>query len=203
MNDILKCNLIVLIKNPKLGHVKTRLAKDIGDEKALKIYHKLLAHTLKIAASTDCKVHVFFSQYIDDQLPHLKDDFNLYIQIGDSLGERIIHAFRTVFDQSTTPTIIIGSDCHEMNSDTIHEACIALRDSDIAIGPANDGGYYLLGMNTFNPVVFDNMIWSTSQVFDQTIENCNKYQLTYSVLKELIDIDTLSDLRSSDLYNLI
>ena len=190
--------LIIFIKNPVLGKVKTRLAATIGDEKALLVYQQLLTRTEQITKNLVGKKYLFYSDFIDsndfwDDRTFIKD-----IQVKGGLGEKIVHAVKKVF-QENNRVIIIGSDCYDLTQETIEEAFSKLEDSDVVIGPANDGGYYLLGMNTFYPTLFTDINWSTDEVLSSTIEKINQQGLNYFLLPELIDVDTIEDLKTTEL----
>ena len=186
-------HLIIFIKNPILGKVKTRLAAGIGDEKALEIYEHLLAITRTVAANVDAIRHVFYS----DEIEHDKwddDKFNKHVQEGDNLGARMSNAFEKVFALGALKAIIIGSDCPKITSKLIEGAFQELNDKDTVIGPAKDGGYYLLGMKQFHPFLFDNKEWSTDSVFEDTVVDLMENRLSYGRLETLSDLDTIYDL---------
>ncbi|MBC7493445.1 MAG: TIGR04282 family arsenosugar biosynthesis glycosyltransferase, partial [Flavobacterium sp.] len=168
--------LIILTKNPELGKVKTRLAKTIGDEKALEVYKKLVLHTYHITANLNVDKFVFYSDNIEaDDIW----DANLFIkalQQGSNLGDRMNAAFEHVFNLNYKSVCIIGSDCYELNADIIDTAFSQLEETNCVIGPTFDGGYYLLGLNNLQPELFKNIEWSTETVFDATVNICKKLQ---------------------------
>ncbi|WP_109832695.1 TIGR04282 family arsenosugar biosynthesis glycosyltransferase [Reichenbachiella versicolor] len=182
--------LIIFIKNPELGKVKTRLAKDIGDEKALHIYKMLLAHTRLITQNLPVQKQLHYSSNITETDSWKK--YDKYVQIEGDLGQKMSHAFATV-SPSSQKIVIIGSDCAELTSEILLQAYAALDDNDLVIGPANDGGYYLLGMQKHHSELFDEVEWSTERVFDQTIDKANKIGLSIFTLPELVDVDTKAD----------
>ena len=104
------------------------------------------------------------------------------------------NAFEHIFLNKYKKVIIIGSDCFDLSSAIIEEAYLLLEDSDIVIGPAKDGGYYLLGMKSPHSCLFKNISWSTSQVLKQTLSICESHHLSYSLLPTLTDIDVENDL---------
>ena len=181
--------LIILTKNPDLGKVKTRLAKTIGDEKALEVYKKLVLHTYKITANLNVDKFVFYSDNIE---AYDIWDANLFIkalQQGSNLGDRMNAAFEHVFNLNYKSVCIIGSDCHELNADIIDTAFSQLEATNCVLGPTFDGGYYLLGLNNLQPELFKNIEWSTETVFDATVNICKKLQLLTSYLVKLNDVD--------------
>ena len=185
--------LIILIKNPELGKVKTRLAKTIGDAKALEIYKKLVLHTCKISESLNVDKFVFYSDAIavDDVWDnHL---FSKALQHGSNLGDRMHAAFEQVFNLNYKSVCIIGSDCYELTSDGIADAFLQLETSDCVLGPTFDGGYYLLGLNNSQPQLFQYIEWSTETVFDATVAICKKLHLSTFVITKLHDVDVEND----------
>ncbi len=189
--------LIVFVKNPLLGKVKTRLAQKIGAEKALKIYQKLLNHTLDIILSLLQDVAIYYSDdvIIDDMWADKQ--FSKEKQTGIDLGDRMSNAFKDCFSKGYKKVCIIGSDNLEINAGIIEHAFHELNNSDIVIGPSSDGGYYLLGMQTHHPEIFNNKSWSTSKVLEETVNDLNNLALSYSLLETINDIDTYSDLKKA------
>ena len=192
-NDFL---LIIFVKNPVKGRVKTRLAITIGDDKALEIYKKMLVYTLKISKELDCKKAVFYSDKIDEHDMWHKAGFDQFVQRGNDLGERMHNAFRYAFSQNFSRVVIIGSDCLELEKEMMEKAFQALMDNDVVLGPAKDGGYYLIGMKKLYPALFQNKQWSTSQVFQNTMKDIGRLKIRTKLLPVLSDID-----EEKDLYN--
>ncbi|MEX0844241.1 MAG: TIGR04282 family arsenosugar biosynthesis glycosyltransferase [Balneolaceae bacterium] len=188
-----KNKLIIFVKNEEAGKVKTRLAKSVGNEKALKIYQKLLAYTAHITKSVHAQKEVWYSRFIPKNDIWSKGEFGKKIQEGEDLGQRMLNAFRDSFEEGFEHVVIIGSDCEELTQEIITDAFQKLETSDFIIGPAKDGGYYLLGMNSFHTEVFTGINWSTSSVLQQTISIIEEKKAGYILLKELNDIDTLED----------
>lgn len=186
-------HLIVFVKNPVLGKVKTRLAAGIGNEYALQIYLKLLDITRAASIATDCTRHVFYSDEIENDAWD-EDKFNKHVQEGDELGERMKNAFEKVFALGAKRAVIIGSDCPRISSAIISEAFNSLNQKNTVIGPAKDGGYYLLGMKELYPFLFENKEWSTDTVFEDTLLDLMENRLTYHRLEKLSDLDTIYDL---------
>jgi len=184
--------LIIFIKNAERGKVKTRLAKTLGDDMALKIYQALMSHTRQVAEKVETDRLLFYSQFIPAQDEWSGELFQKALQADGDLGDRIQHAFQTAF-QRYNKVVIIGSDCATLTSELIEEAFTRLNDSSFVIGPAQDGGYYLLGMNHFYPEVFQNIEWSTEQVLSATLEKIVQLGKTAYLLPELSDIDYEED----------
>ncbi len=186
--------LMIFAKNPELGKVKTRLAKTIGNEQALMIYVKLLEHTHAVADKVFADKAIFYSNKVQEFeiLDYYK--FPKFLQKGKDLGERMDRAFGQAFGQDYDKVIIIGSDCIEISSEIIEDALKALDDNNVVIGPAQDGGYYLLGMDRHYPHLFKNKVWSTSDVLLDTILDIKKLKLSYALLPTLSDVDEEKDL---------
>jgi uncharacterized protein len=187
--------LIIFVRNPELGKVKTRLAVSIGEKRALDIYIKLLEHTKQILKNVHAEIGVFYSDYINND-----DDWNAYqkcLQQGDNLGERMQNSFTRLFENSFEKVCIIGSDCYELTSEIINEAFSALDDNDAVIGPATDGGYYLLGIKKVAHSLFTNKNWSTDTVLNDTITDLQNENKTFQLLDKLSDIDTIEDVQNN------
>lgn len=183
--------LIIFIKNPVPGKVKTRLAKDVGDKQALLIYHSLLDYTKSIASFINAKRYLFYSDVIieDKWSP---TQFTKKVQSGNDLGERMSNAFTKVLKHHPK-ALIIGSDCPELDFITISQAFETLDNHDYVIGPSLDGGYYLLGMKALNADVFDDITWSTDTVLTQTIKKIEDSNRTCGLLPKLSDVDYKED----------
>ncbi|PJJ75017.1 hypothetical protein BXY57_0585 [Thermoflavifilum aggregans] len=189
---MVKKALIIFVKNPKLGQVKTRLARTIGPHAALLIYRELLHHTYSIANLVEADRFVFYADGIVEQ--DLWD--GRYIkceQFGVDLGQRMTHAFCHVFSLSYQQAVIIGSDCFALTAAHIEQAFSELENSDVVIGPAEDGGYYLLGMKTHIPQLFESIPWSTPSVLNMTLQKLQDLKLSYRLLEELPDVDEWDD----------
>lgn len=186
--------LLLFTKNPELGKCKTRLAKTIGDVKALEIYIKLLEHTREIVIPVDVDKFVFYSETIEREDDWDNAVFQKRVQNGDDLGQKMQNAFRELFQLNYDSVCIIGSDCYELNSETINQSFIALESKDVVIGPTYDGGYYLLGMKKLHAALFENKNWSTETVYSDTITDFEQLGLSYSNLLKLTDIDEEKDL---------
>lgn len=192
--------LIVFVKNNVPGTVKTRLAKDVGAQKASEVYELLIQHTKKIVRPLQADLFVFYNETIEKHDCWRNEHVHKYRQQGNSLGEKMSHAFKLVLQEKDYESAcIIGSDCYELSTELIESAYQALQHNEFVIGPANDGGYYLLGMKNFHPFVFQQKQWSTSTVFEQTIADISVKNHSVHSLPVLNDIDYLSDLESSEL----
>ena len=190
--------LIVFCKNPLLGQVKTRLAKTLGDEMALAIYLKLINHTQNVVKAVDADVAVYYSDYVDTE-----DSWNnAYIkkrQHGKDLGKKMFNAISEGLNMGYASVCLVGTDIYELTPGIIDGAFDKLNKSDVVIGPARDGGYYLIGMTRPDAKVFDISAWSTSSVLEETLLRVQEQGLGCAILKTLGDIDTEEDLQGTNL----
>ncbi|MES2882865.1 MAG: TIGR04282 family arsenosugar biosynthesis glycosyltransferase [Bacteroidota bacterium] len=186
--------LIIFVRHPQLGKVKTRLAATIGNDAALNIYKKLLQHTLEISKKTEATIFVFYADEIVEDDIWQEENFFKLLQAEGDLGQKMLSAFTQVFASGCDKVCIIGSDCYELTETIIADAFTAMNEVDVAIGPANDGGYYLLGMKQLHHSIFENKQWSTRTVFDETIHSIMQAKLSYKTLATLTDVDEEKDL---------
>lgn len=191
--------IMIFVRNPEKGKVKSRLAKDLGNEKTLQVYKFLLQYTRDLSISCNCSHFVFYSSYIHVQDVFDDDVFTKFIQEGEDLGERMMHAFDKVFNLGCKKVCIIGSDCYELQTEIINEAFEKLDTHDVVIGPASDGGYYLLGMKQLHADLFKQKEWGSSSVLDDTMESIAGLGLSFTELAVLNDIDTIEDLLETNI----
>jgi hypothetical protein len=195
--------LLFFIKNPEKGRVKTRLASAIGDEMAVKLYRRFL---LEMLSTLNRGTFLFYLCYhpgdsLNDLKNWLGDDYLYASQMGENLGERMKNGFMEAFSMNFKRVALIGSDIPTLPLEFIEETFTALRNHDVVVGPAVDGGYYLIGFRneTFSPNVFKGIPWSTGRVFENTMKILEQEGLTVHLLKPLRDIDTIEDLRIEEL----
>lgn len=189
-----KSILIIFVKNPVCGKVKTRLGKTIGDDLAVKVYELLLQRTLSVVQDLPCEIQVHYAdQPIENDLWQVAG-FSRYSQQGNSLGERMDHAIRSAFTEGAQKVLIIGSDCYQLTQSHIEEAISSLGLNQAVLGPSTDGGYYLLGMRTYSPFLFENKAWSTDRVLEETLLELDIRGMPYHKLSPLTDVDTEKDL---------
>lgn len=192
--------LIIFVRNPEKGKVKTRLAKAIGDEQATALYRKMLLYTREVTKGLNADKCVYYSENVNNN--DLWDNmvFDKHLQQGEDVGERMQNAFAEAFAAGKQRVIIIGSDCIELETYMIKEAFAVLESNDVVLGPAKDGGYYLIGMRKFLPTLFEDKTWSTPDVLMDTILDLKKMDAKYYLLKTLNDIDTIEDLDGLDKF---
>jgi len=185
--------LIIFTRPPVLGKVKTRLAADVGDGAALNIYKFLLGHTVSVTRDLEVVKQVYYSEEII-----LKDiwDAGIYekrLQRGGDLGERMQNAFEAGFRSGFENIIIIGSDLFDFCREDLEKAFSLLKDHNFVVGPADDGGYYLLGMKKIFPQIFQHKKWGTSSVFQETVKDLREEDVAY--LEYRNDIDVSADIK--------
>ncbi|MEM1000797.1 MAG: TIGR04282 family arsenosugar biosynthesis glycosyltransferase [Bacteroidota bacterium] len=192
-----KNGLIVFVKNPELGKVKTRLAATIGDEAALKAYHRMLRHTREIVRQIPAHRFLFYSAFIDAEDDWSPADFDKGLQVPGDLGKKISEAFQKAFAAGMERVLIVGSDCLDLRIHHLQAAFAALQHHDFVVGPAEDGGYYLLGMRKFTTTLFRDKAWSTDQVLPATLADIAGLGSTVELLETLSDVDYEADWRRS------
>jgi rSAM/selenodomain-associated transferase 1 len=188
--------VLLFAKAPRLGRVKTRLAADLGEEAALRLYRAVGA---RVAADVGER----YALNVWHDPPDGRDEMRAWLgehryfpQEGRDLGERLAHAFAWHFGRGENPVIVIGADAPGVSGVTVAEAERHLGDSDVVIGPAVDGGYYLLGLRAPSPTVFEGIPWSTDRVFSVTVARCRGCHFRVQVLPVLRDLDTAADLEA-------
>ena len=182
----MKSLLIIFTRNPELGKVKTRLANGVGDKAALEIYKFLLRYTHSITQNLVVNKHVYYSGNIPETDIWEDENFSKKLQHGNDLGDRMQRAFKDGFDAGYEKVIIIGSDMYDLNSQDLYNAFSKLDLHDFVIGPAKDGGYYLLGMKRLKPEIFQHKSWGMSTVLEDTFRDLKGENLV--LLEERDDI---------------
>lgn len=198
----MKQAIIVFQKALILGEVKTRLAATLGEEDSLNIYRQLLEHTHKVVASINNTSVFIFQNKFPERLPiSTQPHFHFFEQQGKDLGEKMFLAFQEVFNLGFTKVLIIGTDCIDLTKTHLSEAMNQLDRNTCVIGPATDGGYYLLGLTRPVPELFRGIQWSSPEVFNDSVSILNSLQITFSTIETLSDIDTEEDLKNYRLKN--
>jgi len=185
-------SIIIFIKNIERGKVKTRLAATVGDDQALKIYEALLEHTQKVVRAVNAERFLFYSSFIEKKDSWSGNFFNKKVQSQGDLGSRMSNAFLDVFGVDGK-AIIVGSDCASLTPEIIKTALEKLDEYPFVVGPTFDGGYYLLGMNSYEPSVFEDIEWSTETVFPTTLLRMASLRKRCFFLPQLSDIDYEED----------
>jgi hypothetical protein len=184
---------MVFVRNPQLGTVKTRLATTVGDKVALEIYIELMRHTAEVTHKVSADKKVFYSEKIEQHDVWTEMNFSKALQTKGTLGQRMENAFRTAFEKGYKKVLIVGSDLYSLKTSHIEKALHQLDKKEVVIGPAQDGGYYLLGLKKNLPALFCDKSWGTSTVLKETL---NDLKLKSIFLMELLnDIDNFEDLK--------
>ncbi len=186
--------VVVFVKEPKLGFVKTRLSKTIGDEKTLAIYKLFVKDIVENLEARDGKFKLCGYPTLN-LINSTFGEFDNFLQVHGDLGLKMCEAFRTQFDLGFEKIVLIGSDTPHLTDEIYDEAFKALDQNDIVLGPSLDGGYYLIAFNrsSFYEEVFKDITWSTDKVLEQTLQKLNNKRV--HLLKGLNDIDDINDLK--------
>ena len=192
-------HLLIFAREPVLGRVKTRLAAGIGPAAALAVYRELLALTAAAVAAAQVPATVWLAEApagADAALPRPEwPGLPWRVQPpADSLGARMAHAFGEAFGEGAGRVAIIGTDCPGLSGALLTRAFEQLLTHDIVLGPADDGGYYLLGMNKLEVELFQNKSWSTAAVLPDTLADAARLGLRVALLPQLHDVDSAADL---------
>lgn len=194
--------LLIFTRNPELGKCKTRLAASIGDQAALDVYRFLLSHTSQVVTPLEgVDKFVYFSEHTGDGTVWDPTLFHHRLQAGNDLGERMQHAFQEAFFHGYSRVVIIGSDLYNLTTEDLREAFRELERHAVTIGPAADGGYYLLGMRTPMPELFKNKKWGTASVLEDTLRDL-KERSTY-LLPIRNDVDRYEDIEGNPIFESI
>jgi len=192
--------LVLFVRAPVPGQVKTRLARHLGHDTACDLYRAMVDDLLANAQATGYSIFLFHDGNAGTELPaHWRRCATQIIhQQGETLGERMATAFAQGFTDGWEKILLLGSDIPGLDTSIIHSAAVALDDHDVALAPAVDGGYCLIGLKreSYPPEIFHGIPWSTDQVLGMTLEKCHEANLSVTKLKSLQDIDTLDDVEN-------
>ena len=187
----------MFVRAPEAGRVKTRLAASIGADAALRVYRRLAEHTVREAlgvAGAEVRVHYTPADAEAVVREWLGDGPALLPQSDGDLGVRMRDAFARAFADGRRRVVIIGSDLPEMRADLLHRAISLLDERETVIGPARDGGYYLLGLTRLVDGIFEGIAWSTPGVLQSTLERLAMAGIIPALLEPLSDVDVVGDL---------
>ena len=190
--------LLILTRNPELGRCKTRLAAKVGDEAALDIYKFLLNHTVSFTKELNVEKWVYYSESIWENDIWDRNTYQKKLQIGNDLGKRMLNAFQEGFNSGFEKIIIIGSDMYHLSQADLEEAFLRLEEHDYVVGPAEDGGYYLLGMKSLKKEVFQNKSWGTDTVLSDTLKDLQSGSIF--MLPERNDVDYYEDIKNIEAF---
>jgi hypothetical protein len=194
-----KVALIIFVKIPMKGRVKTRLSPHLSDEKILELYKSFV-----IKITSTCSLLKGVKRFLGC-MPTKDDDFIMALaerygyecfeQRGQDLGQRIINAFRDYFKKGYERVVIIGSDSPTLPLEYIRQSFRILGEKDFVLGPCNDGGYYLVGARKLYEHVFRRIPWDTPEVLNRTLDRLDSRGIDYFLLPFWYDVDTIDDLR--------
>lgn len=192
--------IVIFVKAPVPGKVKTRLCPPLSHEQAAVLYRAFVRDTLE-AARKVARARLEIAYQPDASYPDLSwlepdADMPYFVQKGVDLGRKLVHAFEQAFRSGARKTVVLGSDTPHLNPLAIRQAFQLLDGRDLVLGPAADGGYYLVGLKRPVPALFAGVSWSTPRVLRQTLDRAQRRGLSYELLPECRDIDTFADLES-------
>lgn len=190
--------LIIFIKIPVPGHVKTRLQPQITQEEAARIYHGFildLHQRFGTHASFDCWYAVASENFNRDILNQILGTVKFFVQENGDIGKRMSHAFEEIFNSGYNHAVLVGSDIPHLPLSSVLDSFEQLEFNDVILGPSDDGGYYLVGLNKPIPALFSDLTWSNDQVFDHTLKKVEQHHLKSYLLKQLSDIDDYHSLK--------
>jgi uncharacterized protein len=193
--------LIIFTRYPEPGKVKTRLIPALGAVGAATLHQQMAQHTLgqarALRQTRPLSIQVCFTGGSVAQMQEwLGTDVEYQVQPTGDLGDRMISAFKSAFCKGYKSTVIIGTDCPDLSTAVMQECFNALRRQDLVLGPALDGGYYLIGMRRLFPEFFTGIAWSTSEVLGETLVIAQQLNLIPILLPYLGDIDVPQDLEN-------
>ena len=186
-------SLVLFIKYPEARKVKTRLGAEVGFELAAELYRLFIQKTFELAQNCSAQ-EVFVAFEPADREPEfcefIPKKFAIFPQNGKTLGDRMFNSIDYALAEGARNVVILGSDSPTLPIENINSAFEKLNRSDLVLGPAEDGGYYLIGLNKTHRGLFENIEWSSDSVLQSTIERARKLQLSYELLSSWYDVDT-------------
>lgn len=191
-------HIVVFVRAPILGHVKTRLASETGPARALEIYRALTEHVVRVVRSTGARVVVAHAPADAGPVVRawLGDDVEYEPQADGDLGARMAAVFASRVAHGADRVVIVGSDCPTITLKTISAALTALDDADVVFGPALDGGYYLVAARALHAVLFRDVPWSSTRTLEVSLTRARDAGLRVALLPAMRDIDTIDDWRA-------
>jgi rSAM/selenodomain-associated transferase 1 len=192
--------ILLFVKYPAPGKVKTRLAEQLGQRQAAELYKNFVLDLLDTLRSLTVNLRIFFepAEALDDIRHWLGENHSYVLQSGDNLGQRMKNAFAYAFADGFSKGVLIGSDLPDLPADFLSLGLRTLDTRDAVLGPSSDGGYYLIGFSkeAFLPEAFENIAWGTDRVFAHTVRILKRHRRKLYVLPRWHDVDTLNDLKS-------
>lgn len=189
--------LIVVVKNPIPGAVKTRLQTRYTPDQAARLYTAFVKDTLDIAQSIPIDKRIIAFDPPDAQEAVQKicgNDWEYWPQVQEDLGQRMYQALLQAHNTGSDRAILIGTDIPTLPTSHISEAFTLLQNKDVVLGPSTDGGYYLVGLSKPCPEIFENISWSTPSVLSETIQSLRKQNYSLGLVPPWYDVDTPEEL---------
>ena len=189
-----------MLKAPVVGTVKTRLEKSLGTEGALRTYRRLVEFLLQ-RIGVASHIHIHYTPDGEAVMENwLGATYPYFPQMGEDLGERLIHAMQVEFTAGVEKLVFLGGDCPYVDQARLDEAFLKLEGHDVVLGPAPDGGYYLIGVNRSIPALFQGILWGSETALQSTLLKCAELGLTHSLLAEESDVDDFSSWEAAREY---
>jgi len=195
--------LIVFLKYPEKGKVKTRVAAALGQNFALELYRCMISDISAITRKVNADTIIAYSGPEGASFPEFPG-IRLVHQRGKDLGKRMYNAFVDVFSDGAEKCVLIGSDIPGVTTGLLNDSFKKLVHADMVIGPASDGGYYCIGFKreSLNKMIFREIPWSTSDVFSETVKRIQEADMRAKYLPQLSDIDDIKDLKKYYINNI-
>lgn len=185
--------VFIYCRYPETGKVKTRLAAECGEKAALTVYLKLVNSVFTNINASGYSFEVHYTGGEKAAVERWLEGKPCRPQSEGDLGDRLKHSVNCWFEENDQPLVIIGSDQPDVGEAILKETEKGLKKNDVVLGPAKDGGYYLIAVNNNHPHLFENISWGTDKVFQQTLERIQEEGLSFYLLEEKVDIDCLAD----------
>jgi len=187
--------ILIFLKAPRAGFVKTRLAQTVGEARALAVYRQLVEGQLqRLPLDLSVEIHFAPADAQSEMQEWLGPDRSYYPQVEGGLGERLASAIQSSFEGGAASVLCIGGDCPALGEAQIDAAMTALNDGeDVVFGPTEDGGYYLVGLKSPQPELFQSIAWSTGTTLQSSLAVAAKLGLKVKLLEKLYDVDEVSD----------
>jgi rSAM/selenodomain-associated transferase 1 len=194
-------SLIIIAKYPEKENVMTRLKDKMTDEERLRLYESLLQQTVhKLKSIPGVDTCIAFAPP-DSEEYFLNFGVHLIPLPAGDLGIRMFHAFKEVFIKGYARAALVGVDIPDLSGSIITRAFKLLSVNDLVFGPANDGGYYMVGMSSLVKEVFEDVPWSTEETLQSSLDKAGHYGYSVGFTETLSDIDTVKDLKNLDLIS--
>ncbi len=197
--------LLIFTRYPDVGRVKTRLIPALGEVRATQLHRDMTEHTLNIARALRVMHPVLITAcFTGGTVPKMQqwlgDDLDYWLQVGEDLGQRMLNALGSALGATCDRALIIGTDCPALEPSILADAFHQLDNHDLVLGPATDGGYYLIGMGRVMPELFTDIAWGSRAVLSSTLAIADLHHRSVALLPMLSDVDRPEDLPLWELY---